>query len=161
MVEIRHPTAEDAVSVAEAEKQCFPAAESASEEKIRGRIAAYGDQCWLLLEDGALAAYIFAMASDEADFLDGMYVDPSLHNPRGAWHMFVTFGVSPRFRGKDYGTVLLRHALDDAKAQGRKGCVGCCKEHMLKYYAPFGFRDEGVCGSELGGAEWHQVRLVF
>ncbi len=158
---IRRAELADAERIAEAEGLCFPSAESASVEKLRGRIAAYGDQFWLLLEDDRLAAYVCGLASDRADFSDEMYDDPSLHDPRGAWHMFVTFGVSPDFRGKDYGSILLRHALDDAKARGRRGCVGCCKEHMLAYYAPFGFRDEGVCGSALGGAQWHQVRLTF
>ena len=160
-MEIRRASAADAAMIAAAEGLCFPAAESASEEKIRGRIAVYGDQFWLLLEDGRLAAYICGLASDRADFCDEMYVDPSLHDPNGVWHMFVTFGVSPDFRGMDCGTILLRHALDGARAQGRKGCVGCCKEHMLAYYAPFGFRDEGLSGSVLGGAAWHQVRLTF
>lgn len=129
---------------------------------MKGRIAAYGDQCWLLLEDGSLAAYICGMATDSADLIDEMYDDPSLHDPDGAWHMFITFGVRPEFNGKGYGQALLHHAIDDVKAQGRKGCVGGCKEHMLRYYAPFGFQDEGVTDkSNLGGAQWHQVRLTF
>ena len=159
---IRHAVMGDAGSIAEAETMCFPPAERASEETIRGRIAAYGEQFWLLTEDDRLAAYICGLATDRADFEDEMYETPLLHDPNGSWHMFITFGASPEFRNKHDAEALLNHAIGDAKARGRKGCVGACKEHMLEYYARFGFRDEGVTArSVLGGAVWHQVRLTF
>ena len=55
----------------------------------------------------------------------------------------------------------LRKVVADAKAQGRKGLVLTCKEHLVHYYAKFGFVSEGVSVSEHGGAKWYQMRLEF
>ena len=51
--------------------------------------------------------------------------------------------------------------IEDAKAQGRKGLVLTCKDHLVHYYAKFGFVNEGVSGSEHGGVVWNQMRLEF
>ena len=56
---------------------------------------------------------------------------------------------------------LLRRAIADARAQGRRGLVLTCKEHLLHYYAKLGFVNEGVSGSVHGGAVWYQMRLTF
>ena len=51
--------------------------------------------------------------------------------------------------------------IEDAKAQGRKGLVLTCKDHLVHYYAKFGFENEGVSESEHGGVKWNQMRLKF
>lgn len=45
-----------------------------------------------------------------------------------------------------------------------RGCAGLvltCKEHLLHYYAKFGFVSEDVSHSTHGGAVWYQMRLTF
>ncbi len=44
---------------------------------------------------------------------------------------------------------------------GRKGLVLTCKDHLVHYYAKFGFENEGVSESEHGGVRWNQMRLKF
>ena len=56
---------------------------------------------------------------------------------------------------------LIKRAIADAKAQGRKGLVLTCKEKLLHYYAKFGFVNEGVSASTHGGVVWYQMRLRF
>ena len=36
-----------------------------------------------------------------------------------------------------------------------------CKDHLVHYYAKFGFVSEGVSGSTHGGVVWYQMRLTF
>ena len=36
-----------------------------------------------------------------------------------------------------------------------------CKERLLSFYRQFGYRNEGVSGSEHGGAVWYEMRLTF
>ena len=43
----------------------------------------------------------------------------------------------------------------------RKGLVLTCKPALVRYYACFGFADEGMSLSTHGGAAWHQMRLTF
>ena len=57
---------------------------------------------------------------------------------------------------------LLRRAIEDARVQGRRGLVLTCKDHLVPYYAKFGFQDEGVTDkSTHGNVAWHQMRLSF
>ena len=73
------------------------------------------------------------------------------------------FGVNtvPSRRRRGYAGMLLRRAVETARSQGRKGLVLTCKDHMIGYYARFGFQDEGFLGSNHGGVRWHQMRLTF
>ena len=56
---------------------------------------------------------------------------------------------------------LLRRAIEDARAQSRRGLVLTCKDRLVHYYAKFGFVDEGISGSTHGDVVWHQMRLTF
>ncbi len=74
------------------------------------------------------------------------------------------FGVNtiPEYRKHGYAETLIRRAIDDAKAQGRKGLVLTCKPELIHYYAKFGFVDEGVSDkSTHGNVVWNQMRLTF
>ena len=61
----------------------------------------------------------------------------------------------------NYAEQLLKRAIADAKAQGRKGLVLTCKDKLIRYYAKFGFENEGVSESTHGDVVWNQMRLTF
>ena len=67
----------------------------------------------------------------------------------------------PEFRRRGYAERLLRHVVEEARAQGRRGLVLTCKDHLVHYYAKFGFVDEGLSDSTHGGVAWHEMRLTF
>lgn len=73
------------------------------------------------------------------------------------------FGVNtiPSMRKKGYAGRLIEAAIEDARAEGRKGLVLTCKDRLVHYYASFGFEDEGMSDSTHGNAAWHQMRLTF
>ena len=73
------------------------------------------------------------------------------------------FGVDtiPEYQRRGIAEQVLNKVIEVAKEEGRKGLVLTCKEHMLHYYAKFGFINEGVSGSEHGGALWYQMRITF
>ena len=73
------------------------------------------------------------------------------------------FGVDtiPEYQRRGIAEQVLNKVIEVAKVEGRKGLVLTCKEHMLHYYAKFGFINEGVSGSEHGGALWYQMRITF
>ena len=56
---------------------------------------------------------------------------------------------------------MIRQAIEDAKEQGRKGLVLTCKDRLIRYYAKFGFENEGVSASVHGNVVWYQMRLTF
>lgn len=160
-MEIRNATLNDLPAIAAVEAACFPAAEAATAEEFAGRLAHYANHFWLLLEEGELAAFVDGLCTDKADLTDEMYANASLHSETGAWQMIFGVNTVPRRRRHGYAEMLLRRAIADARAQGRKGLVLTCKDRLVHYYAKFGFVSEGVSGSTHGGVVWYQMRLTF
>ena len=99
--------------------------------------------------------------TDTPDLTDEMYADASLHDAHGAWQMIFGVNTLPEYRKQGLAGQLLRRAIADAKAQGRRGLVLTCKDRLVHYYAGFGFVSEGVSGSTHGGVVWYQMRLTF
>ena len=158
---IRTATTADLEAVTRVEALCFPPAEAATREDFMGRLEAYPDHFWLLYEEDELVSFVNGMVTDEADLRDEMYQDASLHREDGAWQMIFGVNTVPTARRRGYAQLLLRRAIDDARAQGRKGLVLTCKEALLHYYGQLGFVNEGVSGSTHGGVVWYQMRLRF
>lgn len=158
---IRNATMEDLFAVAAVEAECFPALEAATEAEFRQRIACYGGHFWLLFEDERLVSFVDGMVTDQEDLTDEMYERAELHQETGEWQMIFGVNTIPACRRQGYAGQLLRQAITDAKAQGRKGLVLTCKDALIPYYAKFGFVNEGVSESVHGNVVWYQMRLKF
>lgn len=151
----------DLEAIAAVEAECFPAAEAATKDEFAERLAYYAKHFWLLFDEGRLIAFVDGMVTDEADLNDDMYAKAELHNPDGAWQMIFGVNTLPAYREHGYAGKLIEAAINDARAQGRKGLVLTCKDKLLHYYAKFGFVNEGVSGSTHGNVLWYQMRLTF
>ena len=160
-MEIRTATLADLDAITAVEAACFPAAEAATREEFGGRLKHYADHFWLLYEGETLVAFVDGMVTDAPDLTDEMYADAALHDEGGAWQMIFGVNTLPRCRRRGYAETLLRQAIADARAQGRKGLVLTCKDRLVHYYAKLGFVNEGVSGSIHGGVVWYQMRLTF
>lgn len=158
---IRTATMEDLKEIAAVEAECFPAAEAATEQEFKERLAAYADHFWLLFEEEELVAFVDGMVTNESDLTDEMFADASMHDENGKWQMIFGVNTIPAYRRQGCAEALLKQAIADARIQGRAGVVLTCKEKLLHYYAKFGFINEGISGSEHGGALWYQMRLSF
>lgn len=161
MMEIRLATMADLAAVTALEAVCFPPAEAAKEDSFRARLAAYPDHFWLLEDDGRLVSFVNGLVTDEADLADEMYDDASYHNEKGAWQMIFGVVTHPDYQHQGCAERLLRYVVEQARAQGRKGLVLTCKEHLLHFYGKVGFVDEGISDSTHGGVVWHKMRLTF
>lgn len=160
-MELRTATIKDLPAVTALEAACFPAAEAASEESLRERLAAYPGHFWLLFEGDELVGMVNGMTTDEPDLRDEMYEDASLHDEKGRWQMIFGVDTAPAWRRQGCAGRLLERAIAAAREQGRAGLVLTCKERLIHYYAKFGFADEGVSQSVHGNVVWHQMRLTF
>ena len=141
---------------------CFPAAEAATEADFAKRLAVYPNHFWLMEDDnGSLVSFVNGLVTDEPHLRDEMYADAELHNESGAWQMIFGVNTLPAYRRQGLAEQVLRRVIDDAKAQGRKGCVLTCKEKLLHYYGKLGFVNEGVSQSTHGGVVWYEMRLTL
>lgn len=159
---IRTAKMSDLAAIAAVEAACFPAAEAATEAQFAERIRYYGNHFWLMLEENKLVAFVDGFVTDEPDLTDAMYDNAAMHHETGAWQMIFGVNTLPEYRRKGYAGQLIRRAIEDARAQGRKGLVLTCKDALVEYYAGFGFTDEGVTDkSTHGNVMWHQMRMRF
>lgn len=158
---IRTATMEDLEAVAAVEAECFPPAEAATKEAFAKRLEYYGNHFWLMYDGDKLISFVDGFVTDEADLTDEMYEKAELHNEHGAWQMIFGVNTVPSYRKRGCAGELIKRAIADAKAQGRKGLVLTCKDRLIPYYAKFGFVNEGVSESVHGNAVWNQMRLTF
>lgn len=158
---IRTATMEDLEAVAAVEAECFPPAEAATKEAFAKRLEYYGNHFWLMYDGDKLISFVDGFVTDEADLTDEMYEKAELHNEHGAWQMIFGVNTVPSYRKRGCAGELIKRAIADAKAQGRKGLVLTCKDRLIPYYAKFGFVNEGVSESIHGNAVWNQMRLTF
>ena len=160
-MKIRTATLADLEAIAAVEAECFPPAEAATKEEFAGRLEHYAQHFWLMFDEAKLIAFVDGMVTNVADLNDEMYEKAELHNPDGAWQMIFGVNTIPVYREHGHAGELIKAAIADAKAQGRKGLVLTCKEKLLHYYAKFGFVNEGVSSSTHGNVLWYQMRLTF
>ena len=160
-MEIRTATFKDLDAVSAVEAACFPAAEAATPAEFEERLRYYGSHFWLMFDSEKLIGFVDGMVTDKADLSDDLYAQATLHNENGAWQMIFGVNTLPEYRRQGVAAALLKQAIADAKAQGRKGLVLTCKDKLVHYYAKFGFVSEGVSESTHGGVVWYQMRLTF
>ena len=158
---IKNATQEDLDAISRVEAECFPPAEAATKEEFAKRLAYYGNHFWLMFDGDKLIAFVDGFVTDEADLTDEMYEKAEMHDENGAWQMIFGVNTIPAYRKKGYAGELIKRAIADAKAQGRKGLVLKCKDRLIPYYAKFGFVNEGVSESVHGNVVWNQMRLTF
>lgn len=161
MTVIRHAAPADVPAITAVEAACFPAAEAASQDSFAARVAAFPTHFYLMFEDDQLVSFVNGFVTDSADLTDEMYHNAALHNEQGKWQMVFGVDTIPEYRRRGCAAELLGRMIADARAQGRLGLVLTCKEHMVHYYAKFGFVHEGLSESDHGGAVWYQMRLTF
>ena len=158
---IRTATMEDLEAVAAVEAECFPPAEAATKEAFAKRLEYYGNHFWLMYDGDKLISFVDGFVTDDADLTDEMYEKAELHKEHGAWQMIFGVNTVPSYRKRGCAGELIKRAIADAKAQGRKGLVLTCKDRLIPYYAKFGFVNEGVSESVHGNAVWNQMRRTF
>ena len=137
---IRPVRPEDLEEVTNVEAICFPAAEAASKESFRERIAAF---------------------ADERTIRDEMFADSSLHNPEGIYQSIFGLAVIPEYQRQGIGAKLMNHLIENAREKGRKGLSLTCKDYRVHYYAKFGYQNLGVSASVHVGAVWYDMLLEF
>lgn len=158
---IRTATIDDLDAVTAVEAECFPPAEAATRSDFEHRLTHYSNHFWLMFDEDKLIAFVDGMVTDTADLTDNMYEDASLHKEDGAWQMIFGVNTIPEYRRHGCAGALIQQAISDARAQGRKGLVLTCKDKLIRYYAKFGFVNEGVSASVHGNVIWYQMRLSF
>lgn len=158
---IRLAQMQDLEEIAKVEAICFPAAEAASKESFRKRLEIFPNHFWLLEDKNRIVSIINGMVSNEEKLKDIMFDDATMHDEAGAWQMIFGVETIPEYQKQGHMERLMKHVIEDVKAQQRRGLVLTCKNRLVPYYEKFGFVNEGVSDSTHGGATWYDMRLTF
>lgn len=158
---IRNAKREEAEILAQIERECFPEAEAATEKDIAERMGVFLDCFFVAEADGKVVGFINGAVAKEPHLPDEMYHDTGLHDPDGDYQTVFGLDVLPEYRRQGIAGRLLERMIEHARECGRKGVVLTCKDHLVHYYAGFGFEDHGVADSSHGGAKWNDMQLKF
>ena len=158
---IRNAKKEEAALLAQIEAECFPAAEAAGKQDIEARMDVFEDCFFVAETNGKIVGFINGAVAKAASLPDQMYHDASLHDPNGAYQTVFGLDVLPAYRRNGIAGRLLERMIHHARECQRKGVVLTCKDHLVHYYAGFGFKHCGVAGSTHGGAKWNEMKLLF
>lgn len=157
---IRNAKKEEAALLAQIEAECFPAAEAAGKQDIEARMDVFEDCFFVAETNGKIVGFINGAVA-RVSLPDQMYHDASLHDPNGAYQTVFGLDVLPAYRRNGIAGRLLERMIHHARECQRKGVVLTCKDHLVHYYAGFGFKHCGVADSTHGGAKWNEMKLLF
>ena len=156
---IRNATLDDVQLITNIEAICFPLSEAATESSIMDRVTTYAKGFYVAELDDQIIGFINGALTNEVHIEDSFFECMSNHNNDGK--NFVIFGldVLPDYQNNGYARVLMNHLIEDCRSQGLSKVILTCKEHLIKYYASFGYINEGVSSSVHGGAKWYDMYL--
>jgi ribosomal protein S18 acetylase RimI-like enzyme len=158
---IRSATLEDLAAISNVEAACFPANEAATPKAFKERLHVYPNHFWLLEDKGKLVSFINGMVTCELTINDEMFENATLHNENGDWQAIFGVNTVLEYRGRGCAGMVMRRVIQDAKVQGRKGCILTCKHELVSLYAKFGFECIGKSKSVRGYATWFDMKLEF
>lgn len=161
MTTIRKATIADLDVISALEATCFPEAEAATRESFEWRLKTYPDHFLVLEVDNKIVSFINGPVTKGKDLIDEMYGSPAYSDESGDWQMIFGLVTHPDYQRRGLASMIMKEFIKDARQQERKGVVLTCKEHKIKFYSSFGYKDEGVSSSTHGGVPWHQMRIEF
>lgn len=160
-IKVRKVKPEDLEAVVSVEAECFPEAEAATRSSLQRRINTFPDSFYVAETDGKIVGFVNGCITNSKTIYDELFSDASLHDPDGAYQAIFGLDVIPEYRNQGLAAKLMDHFIKVARENGRKGLILTCKEHLLHYYAKFGFVNLGVSNSTHGGAVWYDMILEF
>lgn len=156
-MKIRNVEMKDVEACAAIEEACFEPSEAASEAKIRLRAELFPHGFIVGELDGNIIGMVNSGATPKDDITDEALKAMTGHDPEGQNLVIFSMAIAPDFQGKGYSRPLMESFIDRARAQGRSKILLICKDHLVDYYARFGFDYGGKSKSTHGGFEWHEM----
>lgn len=157
--EFRSVRTEETDEAAALEQKCFPPNEACAPQFMKERIQAAAEIFLVAVDrgNGRIAGFLNGIATEEKHLRDEVFIDASLHDPRGKNIMLTGLAVLPDYRGQGLARELVEHYVQRERQKGRKRLVLTCLEEKVEMYRKFGFQDMGLSESLWGGEEWHEM----
>ena len=159
---IRSAVKKDLPTIIAIEQACFPSAEAATAQSLAQRLDAFGERFLVAVDDNDNPiGFINGCLTNQTTITDDLFVDITTHQPDGAYQAIFDLDILPSYRRQGIAAQLMKALITLAQNGGQKGVILTCKEHLIAYYAKFGFQNAGVSQSVHGGAIWYDMLLSF
>lgn len=152
-----HPA--DLDRIAEIEAESFPPEEAASREKYAWRLANYPDYFIVGESEGKIIGVICMIPMAAAVINDDIFEMERV--PRGTVCAILDVMTAADCRGCGVAEQMLHGAIETAREQGMTSMALTCKDHLIHYYAKFGFENQGLSASVHGGAVWYDMVKIL
>lgn len=151
------PTDLEAVTAIEA--ACFPAAEAATEESFRQRLAAFTHSFLIAEKDGRPIGFINGCVTNKDELTDDLYESTALHDDDAPNVMVFGLDVIPQEQHQGFAAALMKAYIEKAESRRKKQIILTCKERLIPFYEQFGYECHGKSQSTHGGAVWYDMVL--
>jgi len=158
---IRKVEEKDLEQIARLELSGFSEDKAASAETFEYRIKVFPDSFFVAEEGNTIIGFINGCVSNQAYITDNLYELDGGHDQDG-WNQLI-FGlvVHPEYQNLGIGGSLLNHIIRAAKHKKRKRVVLTCEEELIDFYEAFGFQNNGISDSKIGGITWYDMSIAL
>ena len=161
--EFRDIKPEEHDRAAEIEQIVFPPNEAVFPDDVKAQ-AKIAPDCFLVAVDrqtGAIAGFLYGIATNEVKFRDEFFTDKSLHDQNGSNVMLLGLDVLPEYQRQGLGREIMKKYCRREQIKGRKKLILTCLPHLVEMYRKFGYTDLGMSGSTWGGETWHEMEIIL
>ena len=157
-MKIEPATVNDLEQIEAIEQAGFNAAEAASLETYRKRLAVLADTFLVARADNSdVAGFIVGPAVKERFVEDWMYEETPQNLLQGGHQLVFTIATAPTVRGQGIGSKLLTALADVATQAGRTSRALTCLKDRIPFYEKNGFTNVGVADSVHADEIWYNM----
>ncbi|MBS35897.1 MAG: GNAT family N-acetyltransferase [Thiotrichales bacterium] len=158
---VRQARGDDVATCHCIESACFPDAEAAPHTSIEVRQHQFPEGFLVIEVDGAIAGFVNTGCTDHVELEDEAFKEMVGHDSRGSEMVIFSIAVTPELQGAGLSVLLMNAIIDRARELGKQCLHLLCKSPLVRYYERYGFCDQGLSGSQHGGASWHAMCLTL
>lgn len=158
---IRPACAADLDAVAAIENACFPAAEAATRDSLKERLAAFRHSFLIAEKEGKPVGFINGCVTAQHILTDDLYESTKLHDDDAANMMVFGLDVLPQEQHQGIAVQLMQAYIAIAKKRHKALITLTCKDRLIPFYEQFGYVCEGQSVSTHGGAVWYTMTVYL
>lgn len=160
-ITIRPACASDLDAVTAIEAACFPAAEAATRESLKERLAAFRHSFLIAETKGRPVGFINGCVTAQRVLTDDLYESTALHDDKAANMMVFGLDVIPQEQHRGIAAQLMQAYIALARKRHKVLITLTCKERLIPFYEQFGYVCEGKSVSSHGGAIWYDMTMYL
>ena len=160
-ITIRAARPDDLDRVSYIENTCFPAAEAATYDSLKERLAAFKHSFLVAEKDGQVIGMVNGCVTHKRQLVDELYDSTQLHDDTAPYQMIFGLDVLPEYQHQGIAAKLMRAYEQLARRRDKELITLTCKKRLVPFYEQLGYKFEGESVSTHGGVTWYDMTLFL